>query len=214
MMGMGDSGACSSIASATLAGLCRYGYFLERLQGRQNLTEKIKGCIVDSGGGDPMHPKVWAAGFSTALLKKRSSLIDPDLETKNSQEFQDNVKLLKLPGNEMSMIENTVLSALEKLFMYVLKLPHVERKLENIVSVLSKNQPICPQLYLYSTADRVVPYKSIEFQIEAQRSMGRKVSSFNFESSPHVDHFRTFPKQYLLVLENFLEECLSTVKHK
>lgn len=49
------------------------------------------------------------------------------MELKNSQEFQNDVKLLKMPGDEMSIFENTLLSALEKLFMYVLKLPDVER---------------------------------------------------------------------------------------
>lgn len=38
--------------------LCSYGAILENLKNRQDLLEKIKGCVVDSGGDPDISPKV------------------------------------------------------------------------------------------------------------------------------------------------------------
>lgn len=82
------------------------------------------------------------------------------------------------------------------------------RRLSDILSMLSTKQPSCPQLYMYSSADRVIPADSVESFVEAQRKAGHDVRACNFVSSPHVDHFRNDPKLYTSQLSQFLEECV------
>ncbi|GAU47250.1 hypothetical protein TSUD_243430 [Trifolium subterraneum] len=152
----------------------RYGSILARFMDSYDVMEKIKGCIVDSGGAEPFNPQVWAAGFATAILQKRSS---------SAQALVD-------VGN---------------------KLPESKQRLRKVFNPLAEHQP-CPQLYLYSTADKVIPFQSIEAFIEEQRKMGKNVRSYNFGSSPHVDHYRSFPDVYLLQVAEFLNDCFDTEK--
>lgn len=82
--------------------------------------------------------------------------------------------------------------------------------MKKIVSVLTENQPLYPELYLYSSGDRVVPFESIELLIEKRKKTGRKVLSHDFRSSPHVDHYRTYPDIYSSQLHKFLVESFSS----
>ncbi|KHG01608.1 Transmembrane 53 [Gossypium arboreum] len=174
------------------------GWFL--FQRREGLKEKIRGVIIDSGAADPLNPKVWAAGFAAAILKKQSSLVN------GLESVETDSKLQKV---EPGIIESVLLSALEKLFKFVLNMPDVNRRLRKTINAIMQHTPPCPQLYLYSTADKVAPYKSIELCIEEMRKKGIKVFSFNFGISPHVDHYRAFPNIYSSQLHNFLKECFA-----
>ncbi|KVH92368.1 Protein of unknown function DUF829, TMEM53 [Cynara cardunculus var. scolymus] len=160
-------------------GWLAYGSILNRLQGRPDLLEKIKGCVVDSGGDPELDPKVWAAGFSTAMLKKQSSAVNSE-----PREIQN---------------EATNANAYEKEPM----------RLTKITSTLAKNQPCYPQLYLYSTADKVIPSQKIESFADLQKKLGREVTTFNFKSTPHVDHYRTFPDTYKSLIQDFLNQCFA-----
>lgn len=182
-----------------------YGAILDNFRGRDDLLEKIKGCVVDSGGDPNIDPKVWAAGFTAALLKKRSNSASASFE-EQGENLEASAPELDGKKKELPLLETFIFSAFEKLFSYLLNLPDINRRLVKIIRALN-NQPPCPQLYLYSTADKVIPYKSIESFIDDQRRGGQKVWSHNFASSPHVDHYRTFPDVYASELGTFLEEC-------
>ncbi|OVA18749.1 Protein of unknown function DUF829 [Macleaya cordata] len=188
-----------------------YGAILENLQCRGNFCGSIKGCVIDSGGAPELNPKVWAAGFSAALLKKRGSLILPSDGPIEGNEFKTDKSISKMQENKPLLIETVLLLVLEKFFSIVLKLPDVNQRLTKIISLLSYNQPMCPQLYLYSTSDRVIPYQSVELFIQCQKGMGRNVRAYNFGSSPHVDHLRSFPDIYSAEIHKFLKETVTTV---
>lgn len=90
----------------------------------------------------------------------------------------------------------------------ILSCLYIFRRLSEVVTKLQKNQPPCPQLYIYSTADKIIPAKAVEAFIEEQRKAGHVVKSCNLQSSPHVDHFRSHPQLYGDQLSQFLKEVL------
>lgn len=77
---------------------------------------------------------------------------------------------------------------------------------------LKTGQPSCPQLYIYSSADKVIPAEYVESFITEQQKIGRQVRACNFISTPHVDHLRNDPELYTSQLTQFLEDCLLCCK--
>jgi hypothetical protein len=68
---------------------------------------------------------------------------------------------------------------------------------------------------MYSSADRVIPAKSVESFVESQqRRVEREVRSGDFVSSPHVDHYRSNPGLYTSQLTSFLEDCVLTCRRE
>ncbi|KAH7301035.1 hypothetical protein KP509_23G009000 [Ceratopteris richardii] len=184
-------------------GWLTYGAVLERLIGQgDHVLEQIRGCVVDSAPSARPDPRVWASGFSAALLKKGSAA------TRMVEYCDANSCKGELTYPKTSLKESALLSMLESFFSFFLQMPYVNRRLNEIVSVLTNQQPACPQLYIYSSADIVIPAASVESFIEQQKRAGRMVQSCNFQCSPHVDHFRTFPEKYSEQLTSFLKLCM------
>ncbi|KAL5543068.1 hypothetical protein UlMin_010778 [Ulmus minor] len=191
-------------------GWLTYGVILEAFQKQDpSLKGKIRGCIVDSAPVAAPDPQVWASGFSAAFLKKHS------VATKGVTSSNDS-GIEVLPGNKEvgepkpAVTEAALLLVLEKVFKVVLNRPKVNRRLADVLGLLSTQQPSCPQLYIYSSADRVIPAGSVESFIEKQRKAGHEVRACNFVSTPHVDHFRNDPKLYTSQLTQFIEDCVLT----
>ncbi|XP_027365941.1 transmembrane protein 53 [Abrus precatorius] len=186
-----------------------YGVMLEHFQEKDpSIMERIRGCIVDSAPVAYPDPQVWASGFSAAFLKKNS------VATKGRVFSDESGIKVSIGGDEglgvkPAATEAALLLILKKFFEVILHLPSVNRRLSDVLIMLSSKQPNCPQLYIYSSADRVIPADSVESFVEAQRRAGHDVRACNFVSSPHVDHFRNDPKLYTSQLSKFLEECVS-----
>ncbi|KAJ4974289.1 hypothetical protein NE237_007463 [Protea cynaroides] len=186
-------------------GWLTYGVILENLKKQDpTLMGNIRACIVDSAPVATPDPQVWASGFSAAFLKKQSIATKGLASTDSGVEDSGSAKREK---HKPAVTETALLLVLEKFFEVVLKLPKVNRRLSDVLGLLSSEQPKCPQLYIYSTADRVIPADSVESFIEKQRRAGHEVRACNFVSSPHVDHFRNDPNLYTSQLTKFLEDC-------
>ncbi|WCJ38995.1 alpha/beta-Hydrolases superfamily protein [Euphorbia peplus] len=191
-------------------GWLTYGAILEKFQNQDpSLMGRIKGCIVDSAPVAAADPQVWASGFSAAFLKKRSVATKVHT-TSNESSIELRVGSTAPAEPKPAATESALLVILEKFFQVVLNLPTVNRRLSDVVSLLSSKQPTCPQLYIYSSADRVIPARSVESFVDEQRRAGHEVRACNFVSTPHVDHFRHDPKLYSTQLSEFLEDCVFT----
>ncbi|KNE72220.1 hypothetical protein AMAG_16703 [Allomyces macrogynus ATCC 38327] len=65
-----------------------------------------------------------------------------------------------------------------------------------------------PRLMLYSDKDVFVPPREVELAIRRMRKAGNEVEARLFEGSLHVQHFRTFPKEYVAAVHGFLKPKL------
>ncbi|KAJ6795294.1 transmembrane protein 53-like [Iris pallida] len=187
-------------------GWLTYGVLLEKFQNQgPSVMGRIKGCIVDSAPVAAPDPQVWASGFSAAFLKKQS-VAAKGMRTSENPGME--VFVSTNVHSKPAVAEAALLVVLEKFFEVVLNLPSINRRLHDVLDLLSSKQPKCPQLYVYSSADRVIPVKSVESFIERQRRAGHDVRACDFLNSPHVDHFRNHPILYSSQLTNFLEDCV------
>ena len=184
-------------------GWLTYGAILEKFQKQDSsLMGRVKGCIVDSAPVAAADPTVWASGFSAAFLKKNS--VATKGSTSSSCESNMGARI-NFSEAKPAATETALLLILEKFFGVILNLPKVNRRLADVVDTLSSSQPRCPQLYIYSSADRVIPAGKVESFIVEQRKAGHEVRACNFISSPHVDHFRSNPELYTAELNHFMD---------
>lgn len=189
-------------------GWLTYGVILEKFQKQDHaLMRRIKGCIVDSAPVAVPDPQVWASGFSAAFLKK-NSVATKQIMTLSNRHTDVTRESNTSVETKPAVTEAALLLVLEKFFEVALNLPTVNRRLSDILDLLTSRQPSCPQLYIYSSADRVIPAVSVESFVEEQRKTGHTVRACNFVSTPHVDHFRNEPELYTSQLTQFLEDSV------
>lgn len=74
---------------------------------------------------------------------------------------------------------------------------------DNIESPMS-----CPELFLYSDADHLVPENNVITFMDAHKKKGVKVFSKLWQGSGHVQHFKNYPEEYLNEVNMFTDYCL------
>ncbi|KAK9135385.1 hypothetical protein Syun_014715 [Stephania yunnanensis] len=74
---------------------------------------------------------IWAAGFSAALLKKRSSSTLPAVDNKGNGS-QMHANRSRVHYSDPNLVEALLLTVLEILFFFILKCPDVNRTLQHI----------------------------------------------------------------------------------
>lgn len=118
-----------------------------------------------------------------------------------------------LPGVQSSIVE-TIPNPLAKGVVWIglgiacpvafLLSPHVKHLIpDNINSPLG-----CPELFLYSDADHLVPDNNVKTFMKVHEEKGIKVFSKLMKGSGHVQHFKNYPEDYLNQINTFTDYCL------
>eukprot|EP00899_Mesostigma_viride_P028897 jgi/Mesvir1/9192/Mv15943-RA.1 len=199
-----------------------YGAILETLRKQQSPLEDILlGCVVDSAPGPGLSPEVWARGFAAAILGSRlphgpkSAPEERPASLGSLSKMAIKEALWSALGGQRVLFwqrqYDLLMRLLRAVFSWFLAQSRVRQRLQQVLEVLEKSQPIIPQLYVYSTSDAIIPHTAVESFIDMQRAKGHPVAVSRMYSSPHVDHFRHHPAEYARHLSDFLRLC---IQHK
>ena len=80
---------------------------------------------------------------------------------------------------------------------------------DDFYSKMAEDPLRCPQLFLYSKADKLIDYRDVDYIIDVRRSKDVLVMSLCWEDSEHVSHLRQHRETYMKQCHDFLDLCLS-----
>lgn len=78
-----------------------------------------------------------------------------------------------------------------------------------VSSAWATHAPLSPQLYLYSSADGLIPSDHVETFMAQQAQRGVDVSSHRWDDSAHCEHLRVHPQQYRQLVSSFVQRCVA-----
>jgi len=148
------------------------------------LDNRLRGIVIDSAPSYATAP-IWARGSVSAALGKSAETVQDDLPT--------------------------TVAAVQHLAERYLAVPSIIRHLRETRAAWGHISLNVPQLYLYSTADALIPAQQVENFIEHQRQRGAAVSHHCWNDSGHCEHLRLHPEQYTRLIHSFVERCLTDI---
>lgn len=147
---------------------------------QQSLLQPVQGLILDSAPCR-LTPEVSARGFTAAVLSK--------------------------PAASIEQQHPWLVSAAQLLFTPVLRFPPVSDRQNQIWQAWESTAPTCPQLYLYSSADALIPPSEVQQFQKLQKSRNVQVHSKMWTDSAHCEHYRVHPEEYVNQLQQFVHTC-------
>ncbi|XP_076353033.1 transmembrane protein 53 [Tachypleus tridentatus] len=169
------------------AGTMMYGIMSDLLQKTKTVSLQVQGCIYDSAPA-----KLSFFGIAKNIISV----------TQGNSFYRYFLTFFQTLF--MYLYSSTLLVWLGQKFLD--KDPHqYNRVWDNLISEPGKH----PQLFLFSKADELCPYKTIEDFIQLRKKHGVEISSVLWEDSKHVRHLEKHKEEYTNHIVKFLEFCLS-----
>ncbi len=79
------------------------------------------------------------------------------------------------------------------------------------IKALKEDLARFPQLFLYSKADKLCPWKDIEDVIAARGQLGVDVRQICWEDSAHCSHLLQYKEEYVKACHDFVDDCLQNM---
>lgn len=157
-----------------------YRYVSELIRKKHSEEIMVRGCVFDS-----CPAKVRASGFIRASM----AMTDGNIFKKY---------LIAL----VALLRATIFSVYSVFYNFFTGKINYYR----VWNALLEEPNICPQLFLFSKADDVCSWDTIQEFAEIRKKKGVDVTIALFEDSPHVKHLITYREEYQKYVYTFIEK--------
>ncbi|KAJ9531878.1 hypothetical protein QJQ45_022016 [Haematococcus lacustris] len=148
---------------------------------RRDLVEDIQGIIFDSGPA-PVTEERAALALGSALSGVSADALQA----------------------QAGPLQASLQAAARGALRWYLDRPSVKLREKEVYEAWYDMAPTCPQLYLYSDADPLVPPAEVERFMDIQASRGVEVSGWKWSDSGHCQHYKQHPHEYAFQISQFL----------
>jgi hypothetical protein len=156
---------------------------LERdLQSWEEMRTHLRGIVLDSCPSLAL-PNVWAKGLISAVTEKNAS--------------------------EVGHTYPWILSMANSLSRRYFDSPEVLKRFRKIREAWNVHIPRVPQLYLYSTADALIPHSHVESFASQQSTLGSDVYTAPCTDADHCAILKKHPSDYRAHVYSFLDKLIT-----
>jgi hypothetical protein len=175
------------------------------------MGETLQSKIQEQHEDEVNREKLWAM-WSWIRHNMRGIVIDsaPSMATPSIYARGLTSALLKVPSTDVEDRHPWALSLASTLTQKYFDNPDVLKRFRKVRDGWSHAVPRnVPQLYLYSSADTLIPSSHVESFMAQQEALGSSVSYQRWNDSEHCEHLKVHPVQYRKIVQTFVRTCVS-----